>query len=138
MSNNKKSIRPNIINKSINDAMTKEEQFQNEVLRPILKMQHRILILIFKEYIKNRKVLFAEISNAKRKFFIENSLSKDISFKSELKGMIIGQFTEDEFEFYTTISTDVNKRIMNLLKERFLTSITELLGEEPIVEDINE
>jgi hypothetical protein len=138
MSNNKKSIRPNIINKSINDAMTKEEQFQNEVLRPILKMQHRILILIFKEYIKNRKILFAEISNAKRKFFIENSLSKDIAFKSELKGMIIGQFTEDEFEFYTTISSDVNKRIINLLKERFLTSITELLGEETAEESVNE
>ena len=70
--------------------------------------------------------------------FIENSLSKDIAFKSEIKGMIIGQFTEDEFEFYTTISSDVNKRIINLLKERLLTSITELLGEETAEESVNE
>jgi hypothetical protein len=122
------SIRPVIAKAKVSESTSVEEVFQNEILRPIIKMQHDLLILLFKEYIKNKKVLFHEISNAKRRTFIENSLAKDIAFKSEIKGMITGQFTPEEFSQYATISNDVNKRIMGIIKERLLNSLSELIG----------
>jgi hypothetical protein len=122
------SIRPIIAKAKVSESTSIEEVFQNEVLRPIIKMQHDLLILLFKEYIKNKKVLFHEISNAKRRVFIENSLAKDIAFKSEIKGMITGHFTPEEFAQYTAISNDVNKRIMGIIKERLLNSLSELIG----------
>ena len=52
---NRTDIRPII--EGINDGLNKsiEEEFQNETLRPIIKLQHDLLIAFFKEYISTKK-----------------------------------------------------------------------------------
>ena len=55
---NKIEIRPGI--PGISDVLNKtvEESFQNETLRPILKLQHDLLVVYFKEYTETRKIKF--------------------------------------------------------------------------------
>ncbi len=54
-------LRPKI--KSIQqDLNTSDlEQFQNDKLRPILKLQHEILLALFQSNLSRNKVLFAEL-----------------------------------------------------------------------------
>ena len=40
----------------INDNTLPLEKFQNETLRPIIKMQHNLLVMLFEEYQRKRKV----------------------------------------------------------------------------------
>ncbi len=58
--------------------------------------------------------------------YIENVIQRDIKFRNSLKGMIIALFTIEEYAEYITNSSNLNKRMMNLLIER-LKSHAQLL-----------
>ncbi len=117
------SIRPVISSAKIYDSMSSDELFQNKTLRPIIKMQHDLFIAVFKNYIAKHKNLFYELSISKQLSYIDNAIHKDMKFRNSVKGMIIGQFTEEEYAIYIQNSSALNKRMMNIVKERFIDSI---------------
>ena len=51
-------IRPEIKKTKSFDTMGVEERFQNETLRPILKLQNPLVIEVFHNYIEKRKGVF--------------------------------------------------------------------------------
>ncbi|SHI74283.1 hypothetical protein SAMN04488096_10471 [Mesonia phycicola] len=116
-------LRPEIPSAKVSANMSSEEQFQNKTLRPVIKLQHYLLIEAFKNYIKKHKNIFYEMSLEKRFLYVENTIQKDIKFRNSLKGMIIGQFTIDEYTTYIENSSKLNKRMMNIVKERIQDSI---------------
>ncbi|MEM6517268.1 MAG: glyoxalase, partial [Bacteroidota bacterium] len=118
-----KSIRPVISKAKVNDNMSKDEQFQNATLRPIIKMQNDLLVMVFKNYVKKRKNVFYELSLPKQLKYIENAINRDMKFRNSLKGMIIGQFTVEEYAIYIQNSSALNKRMMNIVKERLVSNI---------------
>ena len=111
-------IRPQIkgINTLLNLSI--EEDFQNTTLRPIIKLQHDLLVVYVKEYLINSKKRFEEFSNEKKIEILTLVFKKDNSLKTELKGIIIGHFTTDEFLIYCTNKTEFNKRILNMIRQR--------------------
>lgn len=117
------TIRPEIPGAKISNNTCADEQFQNLTLRPVIKLQNDLLIAAFRNYIQKHKNIFHEMSVEKRLNFIENSIQKDIKFRNSLKGMIIGQFTISEYEAYIGNSSALNKRMMNLVKERIKNNI---------------
>ena len=112
------SNRPEIKKTITFDSMNSDERFQNETLRPILKLQNPLLISVFTNYIKKRKGVFYDLSLEKKITYIENSLIKDQKFRSFLKGLIIGHFTVAEYQKYSLNSSSLNKRIINMLIKR--------------------
>ena len=103
----------------INEDSSAEERFQNQTLRPILKVQNELLLEVFINYAKIQKGVFFELSISKKQLYIENALQKDVKFSNSLKGMIIGLFTIAEYKEYSLNTSNINKRIANLLMERF-------------------
>ena len=122
-STNLKSIRPVISSALVNDSMSDGERFQNATLRPIIKMQNHLLVVVFKNYISKRKNVFFDLSLPKQLSYIENAIQKDMKFRNSLKGMVIGQFTVEEYEIYIKDSSALNKRMMNIVKERLVNNI---------------
>lgn len=120
---NLKSIRPEIPSVIINDAMSKDERFQNLVLRPIAKLQNDLLLEVFRNYITKHKSVFYDFSLEKRMDFIENAIQKDIKFRNSLKGIIIGLFTVEEYLIYIENSSALNKRMMHIVKDRLISNI---------------
>ena len=119
-------IRPLITNALINDTMSFEEQFQNTTLRPIIKLQHDLIFQIIKNHFKITKFKFENLSVEKKKHFIENTLLKDVALQNELKGIILGFFTKEEYEAYSQSINNVNKRIFGIIKERIISNLCEL------------
>jgi len=111
-------LRPEIPSAKILPNMSADEYFQNKTLRPIIKLQNDLLIEVFKNYIKKNKNRFYEIGIEKRLLFIKNVIQKDIKFRNSLKGIILGQFTVDEYMDYITNSSALNKRMMKLVIQR--------------------
>jgi hypothetical protein len=107
---------------------SEEEAFQNITLRPILKLQNDLLIQVFINYAQKQKSVFFALTPEKKQSYIENVIQKDIKFRNSLKGMIIGFFTVNEYRDYIKNSSNLNKRMMNLLVER-LKSQLQLLEE---------
>jgi len=120
---NLEGIRPEISSSTINDTMTNDERFQNKVLRPIIKLQNDLLIEVFKNYVNKHKCSFYDLSLEKKLAYIENSIQRDIKFRNSIKGMIIGLFTVEEYLGYIQNSSALNKRMMNMVKERLISNI---------------
>ncbi|WP_339666423.1 glyoxalase [Maribacter arcticus] len=117
------SIRPLISSAKIIQNMTEEERFQNQTLRPILKLQNDLLLASFENYIKKMKNTFYELKLEKRMNYITKSIQKDIKFRNSIKGMITGQFTIEEYELYIQNSSALNKRMMNMVIKRLQDQI---------------
>ena len=83
-------------------------------------MQHDILISVFSDTVLKRKVVLDNIAPEKRKVHIETTFSKDSVFKNQVIGIVIGQFTNEEFDKYTNLSSEINKRILQIVKNRIL------------------
>ena len=111
-------IRPEIKKHKTFDTMSDEERFQNAAIRPILKLQHPLLVEAFINYANKHKGVFYELSLDKRLQYIETAVCKDQKFRNSLKGMLIGQFTIDEYQHYISNSSKLNKRMMNLVIAR--------------------
>ncbi len=119
-------IRPLITNALINESMSIEEKFQNTTLRSIIKLQHNLIFQIIKNHFKITKFKFENLSVEKKKQFIENTLLKDVALQNELKGIIIGFFTKEEYEDYSKSINSINKRIFGIIKERINSNLGEL------------
>lgn len=115
--------RPQIQNARIIEGMSKEEHFQNATIRPIAKLQNDLFVLVFKNYIRKHKNIFYTLTIDKRLEYIDNAILKDIKFRNALKGMFIGQFTMKEYETYISNSSALNKRMMNITKERLKNNL---------------
>jgi len=122
-SQNLLDLRPEIPSAIINGDTGRDERFQNHTLRPIIKLQNPLLVAVFNNYIVKYKNTFHTLSLGKRMTFIENAVQRDIKFRNSLKGMIIGQFTLEEYEIYIQNSSALNKRMMNMVIERLKDQI---------------
>ncbi len=107
----------------ISAQSSSEEAFQNGVLRPILKVQNDIFLDVFRNYISKYKNDFHTYSAEKKLQFIENAIQKDIKFRNSLKGIVIGLFTLKEYATYIQNSSNLNKRMMNMLIERLKSQV---------------
>jgi len=118
-----KRIRPDFMTTTINDGMSTDERFQNLVLRPIIKLQNDLFVEVFKNYVAKHKNVFYDLSVEKRIDYIGNTIHKDMKFRNSLKGMIIGLFTVEEYKLYIQNSSALNKRMMNIVKERLIDNV---------------
>jgi len=115
-------IRGNSIGQ-IFETSTLEERFQNQTIRPILKFQNDLFFEVFKNYATKQKGVFFTLSPEKKMNYIENAIQRDIKFRNSLKGIVIGMFTISEYKEYIQNSSNLNKRMMNLLIERLKSQV---------------
>ena len=108
---------------TITPQSSSEEIFQNQTLRPILKLQNDLFVAVFTNQISKHKNDFYNLSVDKKLQYIENVIQKDIKFRNALKGMVIGLFTLQEYDNYIKNSSNLNKRMMNMLIERLKNQI---------------
>ena len=117
------NLRPEIPSAKVLPEMSTEEFFQNKTLRPIAKLQDELLVAVFQNYCRKHKSVFYDLSVQKRLDYIENAIHKDMKFRNSLKGIIIGQFTIEEYTMYIKNSSALNKRMMNIVKERLKSNV---------------
>ena len=100
------------------EGSTAIEAFQNTTLRPILKLQHDLLVTVFKHYIIFRKNAFDQLPQRDQPQYIENSIKTDLKFKNRLVGIIIGHFTLEEYAFFQEHETELVRRTTDLIVQR--------------------
>ncbi len=122
-----KALRPSIPTILEEQAISSQEQFQNKVLRPILKLQNDLLVAIFKKYAHKRKGVFFDLSNLKKQAYLQQAIQRDQQFRNLLVGSIIGQFTVEEYTQFAEDEQRLVKRMMDMcvkrLQDHFCPSI---------------
>lgn len=118
--NNKRPILPNLVNSGTIEI----EKFQNEVIRPVIKMQHSVILSLFNNYLKKRKIDFKSLSLEKQHEKIKLILTKDNTFKYIFLGIVIGHFSIDELNYYHLNASELNRRVFQISIQRLKDSIS--------------
>ncbi len=111
------SIRNSIPN-IVEDCNSELESFQNKTLRPILKFQNKLTLLLLKD--SKGFNLLEEISNSEEyvkqlKLFVD----KNLKLKNQIVATVSALFTTDEFAFYIQNKREVSKRILSMQSKRY-------------------
>lgn len=115
-----KNIRPEVSSAQIFEATSSIEAFQNGVLRPILKFQNNLLVQLFLSGIHLKNQTSEVVSLEEKQKLITNQFKTNTTLKQLLLGCVIGLLSVEEFEFYKTNSSSLNKRIFSMLKDRLI------------------
>lgn len=120
-------VRPKLPDALTDGELKEEELFQNMVLRPLIKMQHDLLIMRVKSHFSSKRVLFNVMDNKKRTEAIIKAFQSDHNLKKEIQGMITGQLSLVEFQQYLQMERTLNKRIIQMVRNRMIDSLFELV-----------
>lgn len=111
-------IRPVLANIRLKENISKEEKFQNDVLRPIIKLQHELLLSYFEHYLSLNKIKFHELSEVQKEDFVQKTFKRNNPLKTDLRGLIIGLFTLEEYVEYLSLTSEINRRINSIVQKR--------------------
>jgi len=95
-----------------------EEAFQNQTLRPILKMQHPLLVHLFSTHIQKRKNVFFKLPKPARLEWITDAVRADQRFRNLLVGTVIGHFTIEELRIFESNEAEFLRRLTKLIIQR--------------------
>lgn len=110
-------FRPLISSKKF-ECISESETFQNQTLRPIIKLQNDVLLQLVA-----RASNFPDRNKIKTRTSFENKLKAFISqadLKFSILGIVVGMMTEQELHFYFENAKDCNKRIYGIVLERLV------------------
>ena len=120
-------LRPIIEAKVEDNPKNSPGHFQNVTLRPILKLQNELLLQIFRQYVQKRKSDFFQLPLQKRSDYISNSVRSDMRLRNLLTGVIIGQFTVEEWEVFAPQEQELTRRIADMLIERLNDQVDDMV-----------
>ena len=112
------------------ERATPEEQFQNDTLRPILKLQHPLLVDIFKHGMAKYLKTYQNLPQNERLLLIAALIRKDHKMRQLLAGTIIGQFTIAEYQVFQANEPELMRRLIALMVQRLQSVDLELLGKQ--------
>jgi hypothetical protein len=100
------------------DISLPEETFANLTIRPILMLQHHLVVSLFNHYLEDKAIRFNTMSAFKQRLLIENAVKRDLPLRHTLMGCIIGHFTVEEYGTYFSNKLAFHKRLTSLLIQR--------------------
>jgi hypothetical protein len=110
-------LRPLITGAQTEGAKT-IEYFQNGIIRPIIKYQHPLILLYFKENIHFQQLIKSKTTRRSFEEQVKVFIGNQSNIKHQFIGTIIGLFTEEEFVFYLHHTAELNKRIYQMICQR--------------------
>lgn len=113
------ALRPQL---NLAPASAPEEKFQNDTLRPVMKLQHDLLLAVFRAFLVRRKVQLEQLPADQRFGKIKELVTRDHRLRDLLFGLALGQLTNKEMAVYLADESTFNRRMTNLIVER-LTSV---------------
>jgi len=102
------------------------EGFQNEVMRPILKFQNELLILLAKQYVNKYHKSFNALKQVNQESIIIQASKQDTEFKSFLIWPVVGLMSSTELAFYSAHRSELNKRISTMAAQRIVSQLERL------------
>lgn len=113
-----KSIRPILNLEKITE--NNQERFQNEVLRPILKLQNDLLLSHF-QFSKQFQQHIRRVDQSNQLTFengVREFLKSNNAFRNKCYGLIIALMTVEEHKIYSGEESEYNRRIIGMLLKR--------------------
>jgi hypothetical protein len=99
--------------------------FQHQVLRPLLKLQHPVLLAIVADFAHDYRLPLAR-AEAELRAALTELLARNARLRATVIGLVVGQLTQAELAFYRPHRSELNRRLLELAQQRILNSLSEL------------
>jgi hypothetical protein len=99
--------------------------FQHQVLRPLLKLQHPLLLATVADFAHDYRLPLAR-PDAELSAALAELLARNARLRATLTGLVVGHFTQLEMAFYRPHRSELNRRLLDLAQQRVLSSLAEL------------
>jgi hypothetical protein len=99
--------------------------FQYQVLRPLLKLQHAVLLATVADFALDYRLPLGSPEATLRPALTE-LLTRNVRLRATLTGLVCGFFTQEELAFYRQHRNELNRRLLDLAQQRVLSSLAEL------------
>lgn len=99
--------------------------FQQQVLRPLLKLQHAVLLATVADFALDYRLPLGSPEATLRPALTE-LLARNARLRATLIGLVTGLFTQEELAFYRPHRSELNRRLLDLAEQRVLSSLAEL------------
>ncbi|RMG71086.1 MAG: hypothetical protein D6722_07465 [Bacteroidetes bacterium] len=109
-----------VLRPHVGHAETKSEieAFQHAVLRPLLKLQHDLLVLQFEDQARSLKLPWDRMPAAERRATAEHLMQTHHRLRASLTGLVTGLMTREEFGFFLLHQDELGKRLSSMLMAR--------------------
>lgn len=121
--NAKSALRPPIASITPGNYAHAAEEFQNEVLRPILKMQNELILALFWHTTRRKNPQFDALTAPKKAAWVTQLLRKDLALRHQLIGLVLGMLEHEEWDTYAAHASELNKRILTMTQQRILDNL---------------
>ncbi|MDX1350718.1 MAG: glyoxalase [Putridiphycobacter sp.] len=112
------AMRPIIPQATINDQTSANEIFQNQTLRPIIKLLNTTILSSIKNQLRQFNSQFGQLTREKKIDTLRTFIEKNQSIRHFLCGMVVGQMTTEELLTYLESTSGLNKRILQMIAQR--------------------
>jgi len=110
--------RPKIKSK-LEDDKSEVEHFMHSVLRPVLKFQNEVILLLIKTAPHFSKITWPQESEEQNRIILNDFIQKNTVLKNQLLGTILGMMKSFEIVFYKEHEKELKKRIIEMCVTRF-------------------
>lgn len=115
-------IRPQV-ETQINYEISASEAFQNDTLRPILKLQNDLIVYLFKHSKPVSKLNFDKKDTLAKKTIISDIMKNDQKLKDQTEASVFSFMTIDEVNFYFENRSEMKRRINTMIIERLIDNL---------------
>lgn len=102
---------------------SKEEKFQNECIRPIIKFQHDLIISMVHGHRFFHKAMLGSDTQEQYRAKLKTFLVGQKELRQQLVGIVIGLFTTDELKRYQLHPAEYQRRIIQIIAQRLFDTI---------------
>ena len=106
--------------------------FLHQVLRPVLKFQHEVLLATVVDFAHDYHLPLATASPAEAAQMLTELLARNTRLRATLVGLAVGLLTGPELAFYRQHRAELNRRLLDLATERVRSSTSELTDSQAI------
>lgn len=125
------ALRPTILTQLPTETDSTTGDFLHRTLRPVLKLQNELLLLLVADFLREHHVAFAGRGTAEQKSQVAELLGRNVKLRYTVIGCVIGLFTQAEHTFYRLHRSDINRRLLELATQRVnsqLPALAQLLA----------
>ncbi|MDO7886076.1 hypothetical protein [Hymenobacter cheonanensis] len=101
--------------------------FQQQVLRPVLKLQHAVLLATVADFARDYRLPLATAAPTEATRLLTELLARNARLRATLAGLAVGLLTAPELAFYRQHRPELTRRLLGLAEQRVLSSVPELL-----------
>ncbi len=98
--------------------------FQQQVLRPLLKLQNEPLLALVADFVADYRLPLAGATAEQQAHILRELLGRNARLRATITGLVRGHFAVAELAFFRQHRPELTRRLLDLATERVLSQLS--------------